>query len=201
MRRARFTALLAALAIGCGARQPVPILADLARLHDGAASKDAERFAPQAWAEAENLRKEADATWKAGDDVGAALTAERALAAYDRARALARLARAESDRSAAEAERARNEGEVQSLSATRAELVRDGKELEKRITIATEARLPASCRGAHRARCDTRPRARRRWRAGTSAFRCCVPAGRPGTAARRRRRTHRRLRRGAAAAR
>jgi hypothetical protein len=127
---------------GCGARAQVPIMADLARVHDGAAAKDAERFAPQAFAEAEGLRKEAEKAWTDGDDVGASLTAERAIAAYDRARALARLAHADSERAAAEAERARNETELQQLATTRAELVRDGKELEKKITIASEARLP-----------------------------------------------------------
>ena len=153
MSRARLlSVLLPAALVACGAHAPVPILADLARVHDGAAAKDAERFAPQALAEAENLRKEALALSERGDDVGAALTAERALAAYDRARSLARLARSESDRAAAEAERVRAEGELQSMSATRAELARDGRELEKKIAIANEARLPPSSGPADPAR-------------------------------------------------
>lgn len=143
MTGARALLGVAALAIAaCGARPPPAVLADVARVHDVALANGTGRFAPQAFAEAEGLGKEARNAWDGGDDVGTALTGERALAAYDRARALARLARAEGERSRAADERARQEDELRRLSATRAELVRDAAALEKQLVVATGIRFP-----------------------------------------------------------
>ena len=99
-------------------------------------------MAPQAFAEAEQLRDEARKARDAGDDVGAALRAERAIAAYERAMVLARLAKATTDLASAQTDLSRTESELHSLAATRAEVTRDGEELDKKIKVAQELHAP-----------------------------------------------------------
>lgn len=135
--------LFAIFLVACaGQRAAIPAVDDLERARAGNQVKEAQKLAPQAFAEAENLRNDALKAREEGDDVGAALRAERAIAAYERAMVLARLARATTDQAAAETDLARTETELHSLAATRAEVTRDGDELEKKITIAQELHAP-----------------------------------------------------------
>jgi flagellar motor protein MotB len=134
--------VLVFLAACGGQRASIPAIDDLERARAGNQAKEAQRLAPQAFAEAEQLRGEAIKARDDGDDVGAALRAERAIAAYERAMVLARLARATTDQAGAQTDLARTETELHSLAATRAEVTRDGDELEKKIKIAQELHAP-----------------------------------------------------------
>ena len=136
-------AFAALVLLACvGPRPPLPLLGDVDRAR-GATNAD-RALAPEAFAEADGIRARANADYAAGDDVSASLEAERAIAAYQRARMVARTARATSDLATAESELARKTDELHSLEAARKAAERDGDELGKRLAIAREMHAPAS---------------------------------------------------------
>src|SRR5271167_2757059 len=95
MRRLVIAALASALLAGCvGTRIAIPRLADVDRIRETPAAKEAAALAPQAYARAETERAEARKAQSGGDQVAALLYADRAVAAYGHAFILARLARA-----------------------------------------------------------------------------------------------------------
>ena len=138
--------LAAALALhGCGA-PPLRLAAidDVERARSAAAASDDITIAPEAYAHAERERSFALAAHAASDDVGAALHAERALAAYAHARVIARLARATAELAEAQKSLQDETSQEQALDASRAELDREAEELEKRLHVARERLVPAS---------------------------------------------------------
>jgi hypothetical protein len=96
--RAACAALVGALGVAAcgGAPLRVGALDDMERVRATPAAQEGEKLAPEVYARAEHEREAALQTHAAGDDVGAALHADRAVAAYDHARTVARLARARS---------------------------------------------------------------------------------------------------------
>jgi flagellar motor protein MotB len=112
------------------------------RERSGLVGRDAQTLAPQAFAEADQelrLAKEDDAK---GDAIGAELHADRAVAAYQHAVALARLARATEENASASAALAHATEEAQRYAAQRKAVDRETDELEKQLRIAREAELP-----------------------------------------------------------
>ncbi len=134
---------LAAVAGCVGARPQLPLMADVESARSSPAATEAAKLAPQAFAEADAERALAKEQLAAGDDVGASLHAERAIAAYQRAAMAAREARATSDLAAAQGELVQKNDELHGLEAARADAERQGDELEKRIAIAKEIHAPA----------------------------------------------------------
>ena len=117
---------------------------DAERMRAGLGGHDAQTLAPQAFAAADQelrLAKEAQA---ASDTVGAELHAERALATYNQAIALARLARATQDEAAANEALARASEQAQKFATERRAVDREADDLEKRLRVAREAQLPPS---------------------------------------------------------
>ncbi len=136
---------LALVLAGCAGGQHVAArsqLDEMNRTRTSAAAKEAEALAPQAFAKAEQARRlalEADA---AGDDTGAALQAERAIAAFSHAFALARLARATREEAEATAQLAKVEGDARQLASAREAADREGDDLDKQVKVAREALAP-----------------------------------------------------------
>lgn len=131
------------LLVACvGARPPLPLFGDVNRAR--ATTAQSSELAPQALDEADAERDRAHAAYDQGDDVAASLHAERAIAAYQRARMVARASRATSDSARADSELTKATEELHSLEAARASAERDGEELAKRLTIAREMHEPAS---------------------------------------------------------
>lgn len=124
-----------------GARPPLPLMGDVDRARAGT-SQEAQ-LAPQAFAEADAERTRAQAAYLDGDDITASLHAERAIAAYQRARMVARAARATSDLAHAESDLAQKSDELHALETARKTAERDGEELAKRVTIERETHAPA----------------------------------------------------------
>lgn len=130
---------VALVGAGC-AHPPRPaVMADADHTRRTPAAQQAEKLAPQAFAHAEKLRKQAEEAYEAEDYVGAQLLSERALAAYQRAHAQARLVRAtnlaeEASQNLREAEErlAHNEGELARVKA-------EADALEARIQVARDA--------------------------------------------------------------
>lgn len=129
-----------AAASGSGAAH----LADAERTRKGLEGRDAQTLAPQRFAEADlelRLAKEANAS---GDATGAELHADRAVAAFADAVALARLARATEDEAQASDALAKATELAQRYAAQRKATDREADDLEKQLRIVREAQLPAS---------------------------------------------------------
>ena len=137
--------LAAAFALEACAAPPLRIASmdEVERVRSAAAAAEEKKIAPEAYAHAEQEREFAIAARASGDDVGATLHAERALAAYAHARIVARLARATTE--LAEAQKALDDAtaQEQTLEASRATLDRDAEEIEQRIRVARDRVLPA----------------------------------------------------------
>jgi len=89
----RFAIPALLLVAACGSSRPeLPLLADVERAR-AATAREGE-LAPQALAEADAERDRARTIYEHGDDISASLHAERAIAAYQRVRMVARSARA-----------------------------------------------------------------------------------------------------------
>lgn len=146
------SSVIAAVALfglgACGAA-PTHLAAidDVNRVRSASAALEEAKLAPEAYAHAEQERDFALAAHASSDDVGAALHAERALAAYAHARIVARLARATAE--LAEAQKSLHDATTQeeAIEASRSSLDRDAAELEERIRVARDRMLPASSSG------------------------------------------------------
>jgi outer membrane protein OmpA-like peptidoglycan-associated protein len=94
VRRAGLLLALAAAA-GCS-RPPRPaVMAQTDRARQGPSAEDASELAPQGFAHAEKLRRDAELAYQDGDLAGAQILSEHALAAYQHALVLARIAQAQ----------------------------------------------------------------------------------------------------------
>lgn len=117
---------------------------DAERMRAGLGGHDAQTLAPQAFAAADQelrLAKEAQAS---GDTSAADLHAERALATYNQAIALARLARATQEEAAANEALAKASEQAQKYAAQRKAIDHEADDLEKKLRVAREAQLPAA---------------------------------------------------------
>jgi flagellar motor protein MotB len=136
---------LALLLAGCAGGQHLAArsqLDEMNRTRTSAAAKEAEALAPQAFARAEEARRLATQADAAGDDTGAALQAERAIAAYAHAFALARLARARREEDDANAQLAKAADDARQLGSAREAADREGDDLDKQVKVAREALAP-----------------------------------------------------------
>lgn len=137
--------VLLALASGCAGATGASSIGrvdEAQRMRAGLGGRDAQTLAPQAFAAADQelrLAKEAQAS---GDTTGAELHADRALATYNDAIALARLARATEDEAKANEALARASGEAQKYAALRKAVDRETDDLEKKLRVVREAQLP-----------------------------------------------------------
>ena len=115
---------------------------DAERMRAGLGGHDAQTLAPQAFAAADlelRLAKDAQA---AGDTAGAELHAERALATFSQAIALARLARATQDEATANTALAQASELAQKYATLRKATDQEADDLEKKLRVAREAQLP-----------------------------------------------------------
>jgi hypothetical protein len=112
-------------------------------VRSAAAAKEGDTLAPEAYARGEQERRIALEEHTQGDDVGATLHAQRAVAAYDHAFAVARLARAGTELAEAQKALADATAQTQDLEASRVRLEREATELEERVRVARERLLPA----------------------------------------------------------
>jgi flagellar motor protein MotB len=139
--------LLAAVATGCAggaAATNVGRINEAERMRVALEGRDARTLAPQAVAAADQELKLAKEAHAAGDDVGAELHADLALATYNQAVAVARLARATQDEASANEAFARASEQAQRYGAQRQAIDREADDLEKKLRVAREAQLPPS---------------------------------------------------------
>jgi hypothetical protein len=130
---------------GCaGAPLHIAAMDDVERVRMGPDVKQTESLAPEAYARAERERRYAIDAKAAGDDVAAALHAERALAAYSHALVVIRRSRADAELADAQTALDETSTQAQAVEASRAQLERDAQELEKRLRIAQGRMMPAA---------------------------------------------------------
>jgi flagellar motor protein MotB len=142
VRRATFLAL-ALVACGGASRPALNAMSEMERVRSAPDAKEAESGAPQEFKQAERLRDEARAADASGDDTGAGLYAERAVATYEHALVLARLARAQTELDDATQALSKADEESRTLARSRADAERDADALDKQLKIAREMLLPA----------------------------------------------------------
>lgn len=145
MKRAAVAFALAFSIAACGGASGTSVarISDASRMRATLAGKDAEKLSPQAFAEADAALRDAREAEARGDATAAELHAERAMAAYQRAVALARLARATEEEASAREALARALEQAQRWSVARATAEREADDLEKQLKVAREAKLPA----------------------------------------------------------
>lgn len=138
-------AISAALAVACGgAPIRAAALDEVERVRATQTAKEGAELAPETYARAEQEREQARAAHASGDNVAAMFHAQRAIAAYGHALAVARLARATVELADAQRSLADATTQEQSVEATRAKVEREATELEERLQIAKGRLLPAA---------------------------------------------------------
>lgn len=131
-----------ACVLGLAACAAVPrpdALAEAAAVASSPAAKDARLLAPQAYAQAEKLRADADRAFEEGDLAGSQLLAERAMAAHAEAFALARAARAEELQKKGDQALAERRRELAVLEADQQRVDSEVRALEGKVRVAREA--------------------------------------------------------------
>lgn len=106
--------------------------------------RDVQSLAPQAFAAADAELRLAKEAQSKNDSTGAELHAERSLAMYNQAIALARLARAAQDESIANGALAKATEQAEKLAADRKAIDHEADDLEKKLRVAREAQQPPS---------------------------------------------------------
>lgn len=132
--------MVASLVAGCRGGLPEPrSVADMNAARASAGAKFAAEMAPQAFADAERHREAALAAAKDGDTVVADLEAERAVAGYERARALGRLAVATRELASAEEDGGRASAALREAQGARKEIDRRAEALASELKVARES--------------------------------------------------------------
>lgn len=133
-----------ALIVGCGAAAPTGVkVSEAERARATLTGRDAQLLAPQAFAEADQALLAAREAARSRDDLAVELHAERAVAAYQHAVALARLTRATDEEGRAKDALSRAVEQSERHATARKGAERDVDDLEKRLKIAREAERPA----------------------------------------------------------
>jgi outer membrane protein OmpA-like peptidoglycan-associated protein len=154
VRMRRVTAIAFAMALGVGgssagcggsgAQRPASdALGEMDRVRAAPGSQEGRELAPQAFAKAEGERAAAQKARDAGDDAGASLYADRAIAAYSHALVLARLSRATRELGDAQQAAGTANDQAKKLAAQHADIDREADALEKQVKVAREMLLPA----------------------------------------------------------
>ncbi|HEX5098515.1 MAG TPA: hypothetical protein VFV94_03405 [Polyangiaceae bacterium] len=138
--------LVAVLALACASAPRPQVLVAVDAEEKSPAVAQARAQAPQAFARAAQLKRDAEAAHDAGDPAAAQILGEQALAAYQRAVTLAGITRAESRAAAAELSVQRTKAAVAQAEQTQKQLDADTTALELRLKVARET-LPAPVSG------------------------------------------------------
>lgn len=153
--------VIATLGLGaqsCASSPRPRVLGQADAVADSPAASEAARLAPQAHAQAEKLRRDADAANDRGDFSAAQILGEHSLAAYDHAFALARYVKAEQRLAQAEQALAKAQTELAQLDEQHLRLAAEADALEMRIKVTVDkepvGRMPPATPERVRARRD-----------------------------------------------
>ena len=172
--------LLAAL--GCASAPRPRVLSDVELVAKTAGAQSAAARAPEAFAHAEKLRKDANAAYARDDAEGAQLLAERAIAAYEHAQVLARAARARERLLEARTALSTTERKLADVEAEQQRAAADADALELRIQVVRDAAPIAASGPADNSREAARQRAARSLALDARLLCAAARLLRPGTA-------------------
>ena len=136
--------LLPLLAIGCSKPARPAILTQLDAVRQTPAISEAAALAPQGNAQAEQLREAAEREWQDGRTASAQIAAERALAAYDRTRTLARIVRGERDLADAQNQLVESKKALSELEVRQKQVATEQTDLELQLKVERDAEQLAS---------------------------------------------------------
>ena len=131
--------LLALLLPACGTSPRPRIMREVDAVRAGAAAKEAEQYAPQAFAHALKLQEQAEKAHVDDDMGGAQILSEHALAAFQHAFVLARLAKAQRRLAAAESELEDAQKQLHALDAEQQKVAAEADDLEMRAKVMRDA--------------------------------------------------------------
>jgi hypothetical protein len=139
MKRSALALLVAASLLACASAPRPPVLSEADAVSTTPASKQAQQLAPQAFAEAERLRREATRAHDDGNNAAAQILAEHALAAYSHAFVLARLVQGEQRLAKSELDLAKAKRELAELDEKQRFVGAEADDLEKRVRMLEDA--------------------------------------------------------------
>ena len=119
----------------------VQAIDELERVRTSPAAEGAKQHAPSAYANAEELRLRAREAKARGDDVGASLIAERAIASYSRAALKARIARASEEEARAKTDLTASLASLERYRLERARADREGELLSAKLAQGHSSQL------------------------------------------------------------
>lgn len=131
--------MLAFVVLACASTPRPPVLSEAAAVSTTPAAKEASRLAPQAFAEAERLRKKADAAHSDGDMASSQILGEHALAAYAHAFVLARLAKAEKRLADSRLALDKAKADLAALDEKQRFVAAEADDLEQRVRVLEDA--------------------------------------------------------------
>ena len=135
---------LVVLFAACGITPRPRVMTQADAVSDGAAAREAERLAPQAFLHAERLRDKAHEAYRDDDLPAAQILSEHAIAAYSHAFVLARLAKAQQRKERARKELEDAEKSLAQLDDQQQRVAAEADDLEMRIRVARDAEALAS---------------------------------------------------------
>jgi hypothetical protein len=130
--------------LSCATPARPGILSQVDAVRQTDAAKEAAALAPQGQAQAEQFRETAEQQWKQGKTASSQIAAERAMAGYDRTRALARIVRAERDLAIAQNQLDESSKALRQLEARQKQVAAEQADLEMQIKVERDAELLAS---------------------------------------------------------
>jgi hypothetical protein len=126
-------------AAACAPPPRPPVLADVEQVRAGTAALEAKDLAPAAYAHAEKLRGEAEASYTAEDLASAQILGEQALAAYAHAHSVARITRADAQGEKARADLAAAQAELAKIDADQVRVSAEIEALDLKLKVARDA--------------------------------------------------------------
>lgn len=143
-RAALRSAVLALVMTSCSQPTRPAVLSELDAVRQTPAVAEAAPFAPQSNAQAEQFRATAEREWQEGHTASAQIAAERALAAYERTRTLARIVRTERDLASAQLQLKESKDELARLEARQKQAAAEEADLELQLKVERDAEQLAS---------------------------------------------------------
>ena len=136
--------ILCVFGLACSKPTRPAILSQLDAVRQTSAIAEAASFAPEGNAQAEQFRATAEREWQEGHIASSQIAAERAMAAYERTRTLARIVRTERDLASSQYQLDESKKALRQLEARQKQVAAEQTDLEMQLKVERDAELLAS---------------------------------------------------------
>ena len=151
-RTALLFGLLPFVVVACAQPTRPAVLSELDAVRQTPAVAEAASIAPQSNAQAEQFRDTAEREWKSGHTATSQIAAERALAAYERTRTLARIVRTERDLASIQLQLKESMAALAQLEARQKHAAAEQADLDLQLKVERDAEQLASPAASNPAR-------------------------------------------------